>query len=157
MGPHLDAPHQEITVSTTSVPLEPAIRPLSRQECLDLLAAGAVGRIGFVTREGVEILPVGYRLGVGPRLFVSTQMWGTIGQLAELGARCSFEVDYHGSNLMIGWSVVMQGVLTRLDRAGAAAYTELGRSVDDWPGYADAKPVQFVPQAFSGRSVLRQP
>lgn len=133
----------------------PGIRTLAEPECLALLGAGAVGRLGFVSREGVEIIPVGYRLGAGPRLFVSTQPWGVLGQLAESGARCSFEVDHHGSNLLEGWSVLMRGVLGRLDEAGGRAYAALDRSLVAWPGHAHATAVQFVPRSFSGRAVLQ--
>lgn len=141
----------------TTTPVDPrsAIRPLSRETCLELLGAGAIGRIGFVGRDGVEIIPVGYQLGAGPRLFVSTHLWGILGQLAEGGARCAFEVDHHAATAREGWSVLMHGVLSRLDRAGAAAYADLPRLLESWPGYQDARPVQFVPESFSGRSLLR--
>lgn len=129
------------------------IRNLSQQECIDLLQAAAIGRVGFVSSQGVEILPVGYRVGDGPRLFVATQPWGVLGQLAESGTRCSFQVDYHGTTSREGWSVLMRGALTRLDRQGRVAYTELTRSLEAWPGYRDAQPVQFVPVSYSGRSV----
>ena len=131
------------------------IRALSADECLSRLAVAAIGRLGFVSAEGVEILPVNYRLGTGRRLFLRTQPYGLVGQLAERGARVAFEVDYHGGDLQIGWSVLMQGVISRLDRDATAAYAELRRSVDPWPGYPDARPVQFVPRTISGRSVHR--
>ncbi|SEQ82007.1 pyridoxamine 5'-phosphate oxidase family protein [Microlunatus flavus] len=132
-----------------------AIRTLSRESCLELLAAEAVGRVGFVGREGVEILPVAYRLGQGPRIFVSTRTWGVVGQLAECGGACTFEVDHHGATSRDGWSVLMHGTLGRLDRAGQVAYAALDRSLEAWPGYRDARPVQFLPRSFSGRSVMR--
>lgn len=132
-----------------------AIRHLSPQQCLDLLTAAAIARVGFVSNEGVEIIPVGYRLGTGPRLFMMTQPWGILGQLSECGARCSVEVDYHGDTVGTGWSVLMRGTLSRLDQVGSAAYDELDRRLDSWPGYPDAKPVQFVPTSYSGRSVVR--
>lgn len=131
------------------------ISPLSEQECLSRLEAASIGRLGFVAAEGVEILPVTYRLGAGPRLFLRTQPYGIVGQLAEQGARVAFEVDYHGADQRVGWSVLMQGVLSRLDRPATAAYAELRRSVDPWPGYPDARPVQFVPATVSGRAVHR--
>jgi nitroimidazol reductase NimA-like FMN-containing flavoprotein (pyridoxamine 5'-phosphate oxidase superfamily) len=133
-----------------------AIRPLTRESCLELLAAESVGRVGFVSREGVEILPVGYRLGAGPRLFISTRTWGIIGQLAECGSQCTFQVDHHAATTRAGWSVLLRGTLGRLDRAGAEAYAALDRTLEAWPGYRDARPVQFVPRSWSGRSVLRQ-
>ena len=48
----------------------------------------------------------------------------------------------------------MHGVLGRLDREGAASYAGLTRSLNPWPGYRDARPVQFVPSSYSGRSVF---
>jgi hypothetical protein len=54
-----------------------------------------------------------------------------------------------------GWSVLMRGTLSRLDHAGTAAYGDLSRGLDAWPGYPDAQPVQFVPASYSGRSVVR--
>lgn len=140
-------------MTTVGTDTEDTIRTLSEHECLELLGAAAIGRVGFVDSHGVQILPVGYRLGAGPRLFIATQPWGLVGQLAESGARCSFEVDYHGLTARSGWSVLMHGVLSRLDREGAAAYAGLTRSLDAWPGYRDARPVQFVPSSYSGRSV----
>ncbi|MGI3779519.1 MAG: hypothetical protein ACRYG2_01970 [Janthinobacterium lividum] len=85
-------------MTSTDLDPHPAIQPLSQKQCLGLLSAAAIGRVGFVSPEGVEIIPVGYRLGTGPRLFIKTQPWGIIGQLAERGGPCSFEVDYHSSN-----------------------------------------------------------
>lgn len=144
-------------MSSDRVEHHATITELSQQQCLDLLTAAAIGRVGFVSNAGVEIIPVGYRLGLGPRLFVVTQVWGIVGQLAETGARCSFEVDHHGDNYRGGWSVLMRGTLSRLDRAGTEAFTQLDRSVDSWPGYADARPVQFVPDSYSGRAVHPRP
>ena len=89
-------------MTTVGSHTEDTIRVLSQRECLELLAAAAIGRVGFVDSHGVEILPVGYRLGAGPRLFIATQPWGMIGQLAERGARCTFEVDYHCSTARAG-------------------------------------------------------
>ncbi len=138
---------------TTHVQPRSAICPLTDETCLELLRAESIGRIGFVSREGVEILPVAYRVGSGPRLFVSTQLWGIVGQLAETGEGCCFEVDHHSTTGREGWSVLMQGVLSRLDPAGASAFAQLDRQLESWPGYPGARPVQFVPQSFSGRSV----
>lgn len=132
-----------------------AIRILSRQTCLELLGAESVGRVGFVGRDGVEILPVGYRLGQGPRIFISTRTWGVVGQIAECGGSCTFEVDHHGSTSRDGWSVLVHGTLSRLDRAGLAAYEALPRTLESWPGYRDARPVQLLPRSVSGRSVVR--
>lgn len=135
---------------------DPDIRPLTTASCLQLLHAEALGRIGFVSQEGVEIIPVGYRAGEGSRLFISSRPWGIVGQLAETDARCSFEVDHHSHTEMAGWSVLMHGVLSRLDRAGLQAYERLDHSLQAWPAYPHTRPVQFVPHRMTGRSVLRR-
>lgn len=139
---------------TTDNPSTP-LKRLSQEECLDLLRAAAVGRLGFVTAQGVQIIPVGYRLGPDRRLFIATQAYGIVGQLAESGARVAFEVDYHGTNLRVGWSVLAHGVLSRLDAEGRAAHAVLDRPLDPWPGYRDAQPVQLTLERLSGRSVQR--
>ncbi len=58
-------------------------RTLSESECYELLAVATIGRIGFVSPAGVQILPVDYRLGAGHRLFMRTSPQGTVAQLAE--------------------------------------------------------------------------
>lgn len=137
-------------------PVEDALKTLSEEACYDLLAAESIGRVGFVGREGVEILPVAYRLGAGRRIFVSTRAWGLVGQLAECGSPCAFEVDHHGATVREGWSVLVHGTLTRLDRDGRAAYEALPRPLEAWPGYRDARPVQLLPRTVTGRSVVRR-
>ncbi len=139
-------PNSEPSTSTT-------LRALDEPECLELLGAAAVGRIGFVGVEGLEILPVNYRLGAGPRLFINTKPYGIVGQLAHRSAAVSFEVDYCGRDLRIGWSVLAQGRLSRLDEAGAAAYDELRLPPRHWPGPGAAVIAQFVPDTMTGRSL----
>jgi nitroimidazol reductase NimA-like FMN-containing flavoprotein (pyridoxamine 5'-phosphate oxidase superfamily) len=132
------------------------VRTMSQGACLRLVARESLGRVGLVAQGGVQIIPVGYRLGVGPRVFVSACRWGVLAQLGERGVPCSFEVDHHPTDDRPGWSVLMQGVLTRLDRAGVAAYANLVRALDPCPGHEDARPVQFIPYTFSGRSDLHR-
>jgi nitroimidazol reductase NimA-like FMN-containing flavoprotein (pyridoxamine 5'-phosphate oxidase superfamily) len=142
-------------MSTLGLDPHGAIRLLSQTQCLELLGAAAIARVGYVSNDGVEIIPVGFRLAAGPRLFMMTQPWGILGQLAERGARCTVEVDHHGDTQGSGWSVMMRGTLSRLDQSGSAAYADLDHHLEAWPGYVDAKPVQFVPSSYSGRSVVR--
>ena len=46
------------------------VRTLPESECYELLAVAVVGRIGFVSPAGVQIIPVNFRLGPGHRLFL---------------------------------------------------------------------------------------
>ena len=133
----------------------PDMRVLSESECYELLAVATVGRIGFASSTGIQILPVNYRLGAGHRLFVQTSRHGTIGQLAEGNALTAFEVDYHANDFTIAWSVLMNGRLGFLDLAARAAYGELRRPPVPWPNLVSPIPVQFIPQTISGRHLFR--
>ncbi len=131
------------------------LREVPEDECFGLLAVALVGRIGFVAAEGVQIIPVNYRLGAGRRLFVKTSPTGPVAHLADRDAEAVFEVDYYADDFQIAWSVLLRGVLSRLDEAASAAYEELRRPPVPWPGPADAVPVMFRPRTVSGRALLR--
>jgi uncharacterized protein len=130
-------------------------RTLPEAECFELLAVATVGRIGFVSPAGVQIIPVNYRLGAGHRLFVKTSPGGAVAQLAENDAGVAFEGDYHAEDFQIAWSVLMNGMISRLDAEAAAAYADLRRPPVPWPGQASSLLVQFVPHTVSGRDLHR--
>ena len=143
----------------SSAPNDPStpsyLRTLSESECYELLAVATVGRIGFASSTGIEILPVDYRLGAGHRLFIRTSPHGNVGRLAETNAPVAFEVDHHASDFGIAWSVLMHGALGLLDSAATAAYSELRLPPVPWPGFASTIPIQFLPQTISGRGLHR--
>jgi nitroimidazol reductase NimA-like FMN-containing flavoprotein (pyridoxamine 5'-phosphate oxidase superfamily) len=130
-------------------------RTLPEAECFELLAVGTVGRIGFVSPAGVQIIPVNYRLGADHRLFVKTAPHGALAQLAELDAQVAFEVDYHAADFRIAWSVLMNGTISRLDAAATRAYADLRLPPIPWPGPSSSLLVCFAPRTVSGRSLLR--
>ena len=101
-----------MTDSPQKPPTDSYSRTLPEVECFELLAVGVVGRIGFVSPAGVQILPVNYRLGAGHRLFFKTAPRGALAQLAEAEARVAFEVDYHAADFQIAWSVLMNGTIS---------------------------------------------
>jgi nitroimidazol reductase NimA-like FMN-containing flavoprotein (pyridoxamine 5'-phosphate oxidase superfamily) len=103
----------------------------------------------------VQIIPVNYRLGAGPQLFMKTAPDSALAQLAETDAPVAFEVDYHADDFRIAWSVLMQGSISRLDAAATAAYEDLRRRPVPWPGPASSLPMRFVPRTISGRGLYR--
>ena len=130
-------------------------RTLSDSECYELLAVATVGRIGFVSPAGVQIYPLDFRIGAGPRLFMKTSPHGTVAELAEHAASVALEVDYHASDFGIAWSVLMHGTLSLLDDVGRAAYADLPLQPVPWPGPASTVTIQFVPETISGRGLRR--
>lgn len=131
------------------------LRTLPDSECFELLSVATVGRVGFVSDTGVQIIPVNYRLGAGHRIFARVVPGGVLAQLAELGSRVAFEVDYHADDFRIAWSVLMQGTLSLLDAEAKAAYVDLRLPPVPWPGRGSSLPVQFMPTTVSGRDLHR--
>ena len=48
------------------------IRTMPENECFELLAVAIVGRVGFVSPAGLQIIPMNYRLGSDHQLFMKT-------------------------------------------------------------------------------------
>lgn len=137
-------------------PTDSYMKTMREAECFELLAVGTVGRIGFVSPAGLQIIPVNYRLGAGHRLFLKTVPHGELAQLAEADAQVAFEVDYHAADFQIAWSVLMNGTISaRLDAAATASYADLRMQPVPWPGSASSLLVYFVPRTVSGRSLFR--
>jgi Pyridoxamine 5'-phosphate oxidase len=141
--------------TTDSPDLGSFMRPLPEAECFELLAVGIVGRIGFVSPDGVQIIPMNYRLGADHQFFMKTAPGSALAQLAEVDAPVAFEVDYHADDFRIAWSVLMNGTVSRLDAAATATYEELRRPPVPWAGAASSLPVRFVPRTVSGRGLHR--
>jgi uncharacterized protein len=131
------------------------IRTLPEAECFELLAVAIVGRVGFVSPTGLQIIPMNYRLGADHQLFMKTAPGSVLAQLAEIDAPVAFEVDYHADDFRIAWSVLMNGTISRLDAAATAAYEELRRPPVPWAGSASSLAVRFLPRTVTGRGLHR--
>jgi nitroimidazol reductase NimA-like FMN-containing flavoprotein (pyridoxamine 5'-phosphate oxidase superfamily) len=103
------------------------IRTLPENEYFELLAVAIVGRVGFVSPAGPQIIPMNYRLGPHHQLFMKTAPGSALAQLAEVDAPVAFEVDYHADDFQIAWSVLMNGTISHLDAAATVAYEQLRR------------------------------
>jgi nitroimidazol reductase NimA-like FMN-containing flavoprotein (pyridoxamine 5'-phosphate oxidase superfamily) len=135
---------------TARKPGESSVRELTPTQCLERLSGGTVGRLGYVTAQGVQIIPVNYRVA-GSTLMLSTTPRSSLAQLAEMGREVAFEVDYYGRDLELAWSVLMQGTVRELDAAGRERLADLRRPVQPYVGDAASLHLEFVPHTFSGR------
>lgn len=139
-------------------PTAPDVRPpmvwiLSDQECRERLAASSVARVGFVTGQGLQIIPLNYRTA-GSAITLSTTPNGSLSQLAEMGAALTLEVDEHDDAAGLVWSVMVQGTVTKAPRGQAGASAP--EPVDSWPGAQFSEALTFTPRTYSGR-VLQHP
>jgi nitroimidazol reductase NimA-like FMN-containing flavoprotein (pyridoxamine 5'-phosphate oxidase superfamily) len=137
-GQGLAAPHQ-------------VLERLSESECLRLIAPGGVGRVGYDTKTGPEVVPVNYVLdddhhGV---LFRT----GADGVLArQVGETVGFEVDRIDEAQRAGWSVLVSGQIRHL----ALPAAQLRESIDvtPWAGGERDTYLRIEIERISGRRIL---
>ena len=83
-----------------------SLERVGRTECLNLLALGRIGRVGFVVDGHIEILPVNYALDGEAILFRTTE--GSVLNQASM-SNVAFEVDHIDESTHAGWSVLVRG------------------------------------------------
>jgi nitroimidazol reductase NimA-like FMN-containing flavoprotein (pyridoxamine 5'-phosphate oxidase superfamily) len=98
---------------------KPVLETLDEGRCLRLISPGGVGRIAFVGRYDLTILPVNYRLVDGAILFRTSadgQMEEDLRtRIAHGEYKVAFEVDHLDEAAHEGWSVLIQGPAHHLD------------------------------------------
>ena len=119
-------------------------------ECLSLLAGSDVGRIAIVDELGPAIFPISYRLAVVdhiPVIAIRTRSGGAIDHPAT--AVC-FQIDGVDPGHDGGWSVLVRGVLERVDSDA---------SLDPMPLLPDGRDAWrvIVPTDISGRRLVANP
>lgn len=98
----------------------PRIRALTREESLDVLGAGNVGRIAFTLHDRVDIEPVNY-VTDGQWIFGRTSTGTKLGMLLH-NPWCAFEADTVDG--LFEWtSVVVKGTFSLLDPVGGSPDT----------------------------------
>jgi uncharacterized protein len=80
---------------------------LSLEECLRLLAAVPVGRVGLVSDGEIVVLPVNYVLDGQDPVFLTAR--GSKLSAAEQQNVAAFEADHFDEQTRTGWSVLITG------------------------------------------------
>ena len=124
-------------------------------DCFLLLKSVPVGRIGFVARGEVVILPVNFlvdgqdvvfRTGAGSKL-----------SCVEVGHYVGFEADSYDAATRTGWSVVVNGLAEIVDSDEEAARLD-GIGMKPWGGAARPGPgVGAHPADHGQRAAHRRP
>jgi nitroimidazol reductase NimA-like FMN-containing flavoprotein (pyridoxamine 5'-phosphate oxidase superfamily) len=135
------------------------VETLDEQECLRLVSAEVIGRLAFVGRFDLTVLPVNFRLAGGAILFRTAQDSMTGEDLrtgiAHAEYQVAFEVDSFDEKAREGWSVLIQGPAHHLDSA-AERDEALSAGVESWPGGEKDHFIKITPVRVTGRRV-RQP
>ena len=151
-----EQPYADVT--DTQGPAGAVTEPLGEAECLRLLAAGGVGRIGYSGRFGPTILPVNFALH-GQTIVFRTGQHSPMGEdlrtgMADAAYKVAFEVDEISPATREGWSILVQGAAHHVDSAAElAAVREAG--VQPWPGGEKDLFIRIVPDRVTGRRISR--
>jgi nitroimidazol reductase NimA-like FMN-containing flavoprotein (pyridoxamine 5'-phosphate oxidase superfamily) len=128
---------------------------LDERECLELIAAGGIGRIAYVGRFGPAVLPVNYELQDGAIVF-RTAEHGPLDEDLRTGItgadyHVAFEIDEIDAGARRGWSVLVQGPAHHVAADGEEAVRRSG--VQSWaPGERELF-VRIAVTRITGRRV----
>lgn len=123
---------------------------LDRDECLRLLTAATIGRIGVSMGALPVVLPINFRL-VDERIVFRTGV-GTKLDAASADAVVAFEVDDFDPFSHTGWSVVVTGTAHEVTDAAAIAVLRLSH-VPRWAPVGDDRVVAIDTDRVSGRRI----
>lgn len=121
---------------------------LSGDECRQLLRARSVGRIGWLSVDGLQILPVTYAM-TGEWISFRTHPDTVMGELLRKPQAVSFEIDDVDEDTASGWSVLVHGTAT-----GYVEDLPAGLNLPlPWAPGEHPLTVVIVPTDYAGRAV----
>lgn len=126
-----------------------SLDPMSREECLQMLADNQVGRLAVSVGGQPVIFPVNYVLDGDVVVFRSDP--GTKLDGATL-ARVAFEIDHVDQELKSGWSVVVQGIGRYIsDAIDEASARRRGLPLEAWAPGEKEHWVEILDPQITGR------
>ena len=136
----------------------PVLEHLDEAECLRLISPGGIGRIAYMGRYDLTVLPVNYMLHDGGIIFRTSQdsLTGEDLQtgIAHAEYQVAFEIDDIDEVAHEGWSVLIHGPAHEMTTdAERASVEESG--VEPWPGGPRDRAIRITPNRIVGRR-LRQ-
>ena len=131
---------------------------LDEPECLRLISGTEIGRLAYVGRYDLTVLPVNYRLVDGSILFRTAQDSLTGEDLrtgiAHADFKVSFEVDHLNEATRDGWSVLIQGPAHHLD-SDTEQESVRSAGVEPWPSGEKDHFIRITPVRITGRRIRR--
>ena len=127
-----------------------ALRTLSPAECFDLLEPGGIGRVGFMSADGIMMLPVNFAI-TGKTIVFRTAPDTLLALYAD--AQVSFEVDRIDEALHEGWSVLVRGHAHKVTDERDMQHLEDRTHLEPWAGGARDVYVRITAARISGRRI----
>ncbi len=119
--------------------------PIAPDECRRLLGDATVGRVGWVSSRGIQVLPVNYGVH-GSSIVLQVAADSLLAELVQ-PVDVAFQVDDLDPATATGWSVLVQGATRPF---GGEAALVVPRP---WPPGDRLLGVEIVAHTYSGRSV----
>ena len=142
----------------STAPDEPVLEHLDDAESLRLIAPGGIGRIVFMGRYGLTVLPVNYKMYNGAIMFRTSQNSPTGEDLqtgiAHAEYSVAFEIDEIDPVRREGWSVLIQGPAHPMTTDEERAEVE-ECGVRPWPGGEKEQAIRITPSRIAGRRLRR--
>src|SRR5215472_10265580 len=128
---------------------QPVLEHLDEAECLRLISPGGIGRIVYMGRYGLTVLPVNYALHRGAIMFRTSQSSQTGEDLqtgiAHAEYSVAFEIDQFDPERREGWSVLIHGPAHEMTTDDERAAVEES-GVEPWPGGPKERAIRITPQ-----------
>ena len=129
---------------------------LDESECLRLIGAAVVGRVGYTSRYGPAVMPVKYKLHEGSIVFhalpaVEEDLRTGI---ADAEYQVAFEVDQFDPDTLDGWTVHVRGSAHHVDTETERA-SITSAEVDPWPKAESEHIMRVLPNSIIGRRIHR--
>lgn len=102
--------HDDVTYFTT----------LDSDECRELLRSGRIGRVAWAAEEGINVLPVNYRVVDGQIVFHTAD--GSVLSALTEPTPVSFQVDEIDVESAIGWSILVRGTTSAAQAVPAQSW-----------------------------------
>lgn len=125
------------------------LKELTREECLELVAAKSVGRVAYCSPDGPEVLPLNYVLE-GETLLFRTSPHTALGRRLRLDV-AAFQVDEIDDYTETGWSVLFRGTVSAVDHDELPPADE---RPEPWAGGLRPLHLRLSPRTITGRRVL---
>jgi nitroimidazol reductase NimA-like FMN-containing flavoprotein (pyridoxamine 5'-phosphate oxidase superfamily) len=132
---------------------ERALRTLSPEACFDLLERGGIGRVGFMSADGIMMFPVNFAV-TGKTIIFRTAPDTLLALYANV--QVSFEADRYDEALHEGWSVLAQGHAHKVTGEREVRHLEDATHVEPWAAGARDVYVRITPTRISGRFIKQR-
>lgn len=136
---------------STSGPQPRRFTPLSATECITRLRSHTIGRVGWNTVDGPQILPVTYVFRDGQIIF-RTAPYGALSELRNV-RQVAFEVDEIDVVTRTGWSVLVRGWAKAATNPDELAELWQEPEPSPWAGGNRTLFITISPEQFSGREI----